>query len=223
MVVPVGAPTATATTSSDLSNADRRSRRARRWHHHQAMQPISRAVFLDRDGTLIVEREYLRDPAQVELIPGVPHGLQRLQTAGFHLVLVTNQSGIGRGYFTEADMHRVNRRMLDLLAPCRVYFDRIYFAPEAPDQPSLGRKPSPHFLFAARDDLGVDLTQSYMVGDKLLDLECGWNAGVCESLLVRTGYGAATEAQHPQLRERAVIVDNLEAAAAHICGHSQIE
>lgn len=187
------------------------------------MRSASRAVFLDRDGTLIVEREYLRDPEQVELIPGVPRGLQRLQTAGFHLVLVTNQSGIGRGYFTEADMHRVNRRMQDLLAPHQVHLDRIYFAPEAPDQPSMGRKPSPHFLFAARDDLGLDLTQSYMVGDKLLDLECGWNAGVRESILVRTGYGAATEAQHPRLRERAVIVDNLEAAAVHICGHSQIE
>jgi len=182
-------------------------------------RPPCPAVFLDRDGTLIVEREYLCDPEQVELIPGVLRGLQRLQTAGFRLVMVTNQSGIGRGFFMETDMHRVNRRMLDLLAPHRVHFDRIYFAPEAPDQPSLGRKPSPYFLFAARDELGLDLTRSYMVGDKLLDLECGWNAGVCQSLLVRTGYGTVTEAQHPQLRERAVIVDNLEAAAAHICGH----
>jgi len=179
--------------------------------------PGRRAIFLDRDGTLIAEREYLSDPAQVEVIPGVPQALQRLQQAGFHLILVTNQSGIGRGYFTESDMHQVNRRLAELLAPHHVRIERIYFAPEAPDQPSLGRKPSPHFLFLARDELGLDLAQSYLIGDKLSDLECGWNAGVRQCLLVRTGYGAETEVRHPELRHRAVVVDDLSAAAAHLC------
>ena len=176
-----------------------------------------RAIFLDRDGTLIAEREYLSDPAQVELIPGVPQALQRLQRSGFRLILVTNQSGIGRGYFTESDMHQVNRRLAELLVPHHVRIERIYFAPEAPDQPSPGRKPSPHFLFQARDELGLDLAQSYMVGDKLSDLECGWNAGVRQCLLVRTGYGAETEVRHPELRYRVVVVDDLSAAAAHLC------
>ena len=75
-------------------------------------------------------------------------------------------------------------------------FQKIYIAPEAPEQPSRGRKPSPQFLFDARDEFSLDLTQSYMIGDKLIDVECGWNAGVRASILVRTGYGAKQERQH---------------------------
>jgi D-glycero-D-manno-heptose 1,7-bisphosphate phosphatase len=177
---------------------------------------VHRAVFLDRDGTLNVERNYLSDPAQLELLPGVPAALRRLRDAGFKLFIVTNQSGIGRGYYTEADMHRVNARLRDALAPHGVRFEKIYFAPEAPDQPSRGRKPSPRFLFDARDEFGLDLAQSYMIGDKLLDLECGWNAGVKQSILVRTGYGAAVERNEAAKLARAVIVDDVPAAAAWI-------
>ncbi len=173
-------------------------------------------MFLDRDGTLNVERNYLSDPAQVELLPGVPAALRRLQDARFRLFIVTNQSGIGRGYYAEGDLHRVNARLLELLAPHGIRFDKIYFAPEAPDQPSRGRKPSPQFLFDARDEFGLDLGASYMVGDKLIDLECGWNAGVRRSLLVRTGYGAETEQQHREQLGRAVVLDDLPAAAEWI-------
>jgi D-glycero-D-manno-heptose 1,7-bisphosphate phosphatase len=155
--------------------------------------PVRRAVFLDRDGTIIEEKEYLADPGGVVVFPGVGAALRRLQDAGFLLIIVTNQSGIGRGYYTLADAAAVNARMLEFLAPHGVRIARIYLAPEAPDQPSRGRKPSPQFLFDARDELGLDLAASYMVGDKLLDLECGWNAGVRRSLLVRTGYGAEWE------------------------------
>lgn len=176
-------------------------------------------MFLDRDGTLNVERNYLSDPAQVELLPGVPAALKRLQDARFRLFIVTNQSGIGRGYYAEADLHRVNTRLLEWLAPHGVRFDRIYFAPEAPDQPSRGRKPSPQFLFDARDEFGLDLGASYMVGDKLIDLECGWNAGVRRSLLVRTGYGAETERKHREQLGRAVVLDDLPAAAEWILSH----
>lgn len=174
------------------------------------------AVFLDRDGTLIVEREYLADPAGVELLPGAVRGLRRLQEAGLPLILVTNQSGIGRGLFTEAQMHQVHARLKALLAAEQVRLTRIYFAPEAPDQPSRGRKPSPQFLFDARDELGLDLARSFMIGDKLIDLECGWNAGVQRSILVRTGYGAQVEQRHPGLAPRALIADNLDAAADYV-------
>ncbi len=180
---------------------------------------MRRAVFFDRDGTLNVEREYLSDPDRLELFPGVPEALRRLQEAGYGLFLVTNQSGIGRGYYTEADMHRVHARLLDLLALHGVRFEHIYYAPEAPDQPSRGRKPSPQFLFDARDRFGVDLARSYVVGDKFSDLECGWNAGVKQSILVRTGYGAEVErTAGPQLA-RAVIVDHVPAAADWILSH----
>ena len=158
---------------------------------------MKRAVFLDRDGTLIVEKHYLGDPALVEVFPGVGKSLRRLQEQGFLLFIVTNQSGIGRGYYTVADMERVNARLLDELGRDGVEIQKIYFAPEAPNQPSRGRKPSPQFLFDARDEFQIDLGQSYFVGDKLIDLECGRNAGVRQSFLVRTGYGAELEKERP--------------------------
>ena len=179
-----------------------------------------KAIFLDRDGTLIEERNYLKDPAEVALLPGVGAALKRLQDAGFLLILVTNQSGVGRGYFTMDDVARVQERLEEMLASAGVRITRTYVAPEAPDQPSRGRKPSPQFLWDARDEFQLDPAQCYMVGDKLIDLECGWNAGVRRSLLVRTGYGAETERKHAgQLRD-AVVVDGLPQAAEWILAAS---
>ena len=109
--------------------------------------------------------------------------LKRLADAGFKLFIVSNQSGVGRGYFTLADVERVNEHLRRELARDGVRFEKIYIAPEAPDQPSRGRKPSPQFLFDARDEFGLNLAESFMVGDKLIDLECGWNAGVKKSIL----------------------------------------
>lgn len=174
------------------------------------------AVFLDRDGTLIDEKKYLADPELVTLVSGVGEALRDLAEAGFTLIIVTNQSGIGRGYYTEADMHRVNNRVIEIFAKHGVAFEKIYFAPEAPEDPSRGRKPSPQFLFDARDELGVNLARSFMVGDKLIDLQCGWNAGVKQSLLVRTGYGAEWEPKLGEDAERAVVVDDVAAAARWI-------
>jgi D-glycero-D-manno-heptose 1,7-bisphosphate phosphatase len=174
----------------------------------------TRAVFLDRDGTLIEEREYLSRPEQVALFPGAATALRRLREAGFRLVLVSNQSGVGRGYFTLEDVARVNAHLEALLEKDGAPLDAIYIAPEAPDQPSRGRKPSPQFLFDARDAFGLDLAQSYMIGDKLIDLECGWNAGVKTSILVRTGYGRKVA---PSVENTpALVVDDLPAAAAWI-------
>ena len=136
--------------------------------------------------------------------------------AGFLLLIVTNQSGIGRGYYTLADMHAVNERLCTELSRDGVRFEKIYFAPESPESPSRGRKPSPDFLFDARDEFGLDLAQSYMVGDKLIDVQCGWNAGVKKSILVRTGYGAEVEQSSPALLKPAVIVDDMQAAAQWI-------
>jgi len=175
-----------------------------------------RAVFLDRDGTINVDRNYLSDPAQLELIPGVGPALRRLMDAGFLLFIVTNQSGIGRGYYTLADMHAVNNRLCEVLAKDGVRFEKIYFAPESPEAPSRGRKPSPQFLFDARDEFGLDLAQSYMIGDKLIDLECGWNAGVKKSILVRTGYGAEVEKKNPTTIKPALVADNLPTAVKSI-------
>jgi D-glycero-D-manno-heptose 1,7-bisphosphate phosphatase len=173
----------------------------------------SKAVFLDRDGTLIEDKDYLSRPEEVVIYPGVPAALRRLADAGFKLIIVTNQSGVGRGYFTLADVENVHRHLAGELQRQGVRFDKIYVAPEAPDQASRGRKPSPQFLFDARDECDIDLTHSYMVGDKLIDLACGWNAGVKRALLVRTGYGAKVEAQRTPELARAVVVNDLPAAA----------
>jgi D-glycero-D-manno-heptose 1,7-bisphosphate phosphatase len=174
---------------------------------------MHRAVFLDRDGTLIEEKDYLSDPDGVVIFPGATGALKRLQDAGFKLFIVSNQSGVGRGYFTLADVERVNQRLMDLLAGDGVRFEKVYIAPEAPEQLSRGRKPSPQFLFDARDEFGIDLLQSYMIGDKLIDLECGWNAGVKSSILVRTGYGVEVERAAADKLKTAVVADSLKAAA----------
>ena len=170
---------------------------------------MNRAVFLDRDGTLIVEKNYLHQPEEVEIFPGAGIALKRLADAGFKLLVVTNQSGIGRGYFTMADAESVNARVNQELARDGVHFEKTYIAPEAPDQPSRVRKPSPQFLFDARDEFNLNLAESFMVGDKLIDLECGWNAGVKKSILVRTGYGAGVERDNAEQIKRAIIVNGL--------------
>jgi D-glycero-D-manno-heptose 1,7-bisphosphate phosphatase len=174
------------------------------------------AIFLDRDGTLIEERNYISRPQEVVLLPGAAAALQRLQAAGFKLFIVSNQSGVGRGYFTLADVEKVNEHIRQEFGYEAVKFEKIYVAPEAPDAPSRGRKPSPQFLFDARDEFGIDLAQSYMMGDKWIDLECGWNAGVRRCILVRTGYGAKTERDRPAGLGAALVVDDLPAAAAWI-------
>lgn len=176
----------------------------------------ARAVFLDRDGTLIEDRDYLSRVEEVRVFAGVPAALRQLGEAGFKLVMITNQSGVGRGYFTMEAVERVHAHLCELFRAEGVCFEKIYVAPEAPDQPSRGRKPSPQFLFDARDELGIDLSHSYMVGDKLIDLQCGWNAGVKASLLVRTGYGAKLEANAPPELKRAVAVDDMVGAAEWI-------
>ena len=177
---------------------------------------MNRAVFLDRDGTIIHEKEYLSRPEQVALFSGAGAALGRLRGAGFQLFIVSNQSGVGRGYFTEADVERVNARVLELFGAEGVTFQKVYFSPEAPDRPSRGRKPSPQFLFDARDEFELDLSRSFIIGDKLSDLQCGWNAGVKRSILVRTGYGRELERTNAADLARAVVVDDLAAAAAWI-------
>ena len=177
---------------------------------------LNRAVFLDRDGVLLEERNYVHRVEDVVFLPGVTAALRRLRDAGFRLFIVTNQSGVGRGYYTLADVANVHAYLEREFAKAGVHFERIYFSPEAPEQPSRGRKPSPQFLFDARDAFGLDLAQSYLIGDKRTDLECGWNAGLRASILVRTGYGAELETQEPESLARAVVVNDLPAAAEWI-------
>jgi D-glycero-D-manno-heptose 1,7-bisphosphate phosphatase len=147
---------------------------------------MAHALFLDRDGTLIVDKVYLADPAGVELIPGAADSLRSARALGFRLFLFTNQSGIGRGYHTIDATHRVNARMEELLGLDRPIFDEICIAPEGPDQPAVYRKPSPRFIqeMIARFDL--DSGACWMVGDSASDIGAALAAGI-RAAAVRTG------------------------------------
>lgn len=182
---------------------------------------MNRAVFLDRDGVLIEDKNYVHRAEQVVFIPGAGTALKRLADAGFKLFIVSNQSGVGRGYFTLADVEQVNSHLAREFARHRVTLQKIYIAPEGPDQSSRGRKPSAEFLFDARNEFGLDLAQSYMIGDKMSDLECGWNAGVKVCILVRTGYGSKVERESGGELTRAVIVNDLPAAADWILRNAE--
>ena len=148
------------------------------------------ALFLDRDDTLVRDAGYMSRPEQIELLPGVAEALRDARAAGFRLYLVTNQSGIGRGYYTMADALACNRRLEELLG---VGFDGICIAPERPDEPSRYRKPSPAYLLERIAEDGLDPDASWMVGDKVSDLECGLAAGVRAALVARGSAGAPRE------------------------------
>lgn len=145
-----------------------------------------RAVFLDRDGTLMEEVHYCGDPAQVRLYPGVCEALRNLKQAGFRLFIVTNQSGIGRGMITEAQYHAVQAELLRQLG--HQLIDRSYFCADAPGDVSSRRKPEPGMVLEAAKEFDIDLSRSFFVGDKSSDIECGRRAGT-RTVQVLTGYG----------------------------------
>lgn len=152
----------------------------------------SKYILIDRDGTVIVNKHYQKDPDCTELEQNAREGLARLREAGFRLILVTNQSGIGRGKLTRDDMEAVNRRMVEMLGGGEDYFAGIYFCPHVPDDRCECRKPGIGLLKRAADELGFSLSDAYMIGDRDIDIECGKAAGAV-TVLVRTGYGAEEE------------------------------
>jgi D-glycero-D-manno-heptose 1,7-bisphosphate phosphatase len=153
---------------------------------HLPQNLMAKALFLDRDGTLIIDKVYLADPAGVELIPGVAAGLARALRLGYRLFLFTNQSGIGRGYHTLEDTHRVNARMEEVLGLPRPVFTDICIAPEAPGQPVVYRKPSPRFILESMARHRLDPAQCWMVGDSAADIGAGLGARI-KAAAVRTG------------------------------------
>lgn len=142
----------------------------------------SRAVFLDRDGTVIYDTGYPHDPDQVALLPGAAEALAELAGNGFKAVVVSNQSGIGRGFVSEAQATAVHERFLSLLESLGVRIDGSYYCPHSPDDGCRCRKPSPELLLRAAEDLDLDLGRSIMVGDKPSDVEAGRRAG-CATIL----------------------------------------
>jgi len=143
------------------------------------------AVFLDRDGTIIEEVEYLSDIRDLRPFHGVRRSLQMLRNSGFAVVLVTNQSGVARGYFSEEFVRSVHARLEEMLS---FKFDGIYYCPHGPDDGCDCRKPKPGMIRQAVEEIGIDLDQSYMIGDKSIDIDLAVRAGF-PGLLVLTGYG----------------------------------
>ena len=160
---------------------------------------MKRAVFLDRDGTIVELVHHLTDPADIRLIPGAKDAILSLNAGGFTPVIVTNQSVIGRGMLTEAGLNAVHAEMNRQLGEAAI--EAIYHCPLVPTQkdPTVienpMRKPGPGMLLAAARDLDLDLAASWMVGDTISDIEAGRNAG-CATCLVRTGYGAQVPADY---------------------------
>ncbi len=180
----------------------------------QAEGPAGPVLFLDRDGVVIRDCDYLADPAAVEIIAGVGAAMVRARAAGFRIVGVSNQSGIGRGYFTEDDFGAVMARLAADLDRFGARFDGFYYCPHAPDAGCACRKPLAGLLTEAAADFRWDPSLSWLVGDKMSDLELGRAAGLGLAL-VRTGYGVAAESavrkRWPADR-RLLVADDLPAA-----------
>jgi len=148
------------------------------------------AVFVDRDGTLIHDADYCSDPKQVRVFEGVSEALRRLKQRGYKIIVITNQSGIGRRFFTLEQYRAVEAEVLRQVGPDLI--DATYFCPDVPGQPSKCRKPAPGMILDAACDHLVDLARSFFVGDKEIDAQCGHNAGV-RTIRVRTGLDKMTD------------------------------
>lgn len=182
---------------------------------------MARAVFFDRDGTLIRDKHYLSDPEEVEWLPGVFDALKRLHQEGLKLIVITNQSGVGRGFFSEEALKAVhNRIQKDVQEHCEFELDGFYYSTFNPERPPdqqkadiRMRKPEPGMIEQASTDHQLVLARSYMVGDKLSDVIAGKRAG-CRTVLVRTGKtnNGVSRPSSPESTPDAMVEDVSEAA-----------
>ena len=172
-----------------------------------------RFVLLDRDGTIIIERHYLSDPRQIEFLPGAVTGLRHMLRMGLGLVVVTNQSAVGRGFFDEAHLELIHRHLRELLKVEGIHLEGIYFCPHTPESNCSCRKPRPGLVEQAAKELDFDLHASFVIGDKPADIELGRQVRAT-TFLVRSGYGAEF-ADDPAVNPD-YVADDLTAAAQTI-------
>lgn len=175
-----------------------------------------RFVLCDRDGTINVEKHYLSDPDQIQLLPFAASGLRQMAMMGLGLVVVTNQSAIGRGMFDSDRLNAIHDRLRELLRVEGVELDGIYHCPHIPEDGCACRKPAPGMIEQAASDLGFQSEDAFFIGDKICDIDAG-RAAKATTLLVRTGYGSeheANEACRPDF-----VVDDL-ASAADVIQHA---
>jgi histidinol-phosphate phosphatase family protein len=170
------------------------------------LSPASRPfALLDRDGTLIADRHYLADPEGVELLPGAAEGLRQLRLLGLGLVVVTNQSGVGRGFFTSTQVERVNQRMCALLAAAGVHLDGIFVCPHAPEAGCNCRKPQPGLALAASRALGFSLGEAMVIGDRATDIELGRRIGAVTFLLGKSVGGRGQGEAEPDYQVESLV------------------
>lgn len=189
------------------------------------MKNKSRAVFLDRDGTISFEVGYIDNVNDFKLIPGVTKALYELQELGFKLIVISNQSGVARGYFPESRVSEINNKMNGLMKEAGIEFDGIYYCPHLESGSVKDyavncscRKPKPGMILKAENEHSIDLNSSFMIGDSIVDVQCGKNAGL-KTIFVRTGHGTKNEAglENFSLAERPDhIADDLSAAVEFI-------
>jgi D-glycero-D-manno-heptose 1,7-bisphosphate phosphatase len=172
-----------------------------------------RIVLLDRDGTIVVERNHLTDPEGLELLPNAAAGIRKLNELDLPVAVVTNQAAVGRGLLTRERLKTIHARLLLVLAREGARLDGIFFCPHVPEDNCQCRKPATGMLEQAARELDGDLARSFLVGDKASDIAAGRAAG-CRTLLVKTGYGAAQT--FPAGEEPDAVVDDLLAASAAI-------
>ena len=173
--------------------------------------PDKPLLLLDRDGTLMAEGEYLTDPKQVRLLPGVPAALNTLKRDGFKMVVVSNQSGVGRGVITMSQLRQVNQRFLQLLKARGASVDGLYWCPHAPKDRCACRKPKLGMVKRAAQDLGVSWKESISVGDKPSDVQLGQKTGGL-GILVLTGYGQEWKKRSKEFKPDHVAKDFAQAA-----------
>jgi D-glycero-D-manno-heptose 1,7-bisphosphate phosphatase len=183
---------------------------------------MTSAVFLDRDGTLIEEVGYLDRPERVELYPWSTDAIRALNRAGVRIVMITNQSGVARGFFTESVVEAVHDHIAVLLRSGGAHIDAYYYCPHHPDGKMAEyarvcdcRKPLRGLVDRAARELGVDPARSFAVGDRWVDVALARSVGA-RGILVRTGYGTTEEARPPDGLEAHAVVDNLAGAASWI-------
>lgn len=152
------------------------------------MAKLNKAVFLDRDGTISEEVNYLTNPAQLKILPKAGKAIKLLNENGFKVIVVTNQSAIARGYITEEDLETIHRKMLQELSREKAHVDAVYYCPHHPNDNCECRKPRAALLIKAAVELGVSLHDSYVVGDKQSDIALSSQVK-CKPILVLTGYG----------------------------------
>ena len=182
---------------------------------------VRRAVFLDRDGTINEDPGYINDPKLLRLLPGAGQGIRYLNEQGFEVIVISNQSGVARGLITPEQLLKVHSRLEQLLKECGAKIDHFYLCTHHPDELCSCRKPSPFLLLQAAHDLSLDLKGSYMVGDKMSDVEAGLRAQLRSSMLVRTGDGGRSEKAVIRDWPNTRVFSHLEEASRWIVSDSQ--